>query len=223
MWLAGDKGAMFMSDDYGATWKRLSTGTTKVISGLTFADSLHGWCVSAQDAMLRTTDGGATWTEQATKAQLPLLAVCAESPTVCWAAGYSGQMFKTEDGGLSWHRKDAYDAVYQHLAFDQDGRGWATGTRGTITRMNDGGESWRLFRLAQTKVVHSIAFPRPGIAVAVGDDGAIFRFATDPAVQARIEQEEAIQKARTQKAAQSTPPASPRKGTPSPRVKQKKR
>ena len=70
-WFGTNKGRIFKSTDKGATWTVLSTGTTKMISEMSWADEMNG-AVTVVDynqttgqtsnwQFLRTTDGGQTW------------------------------------------------------------------------------------------------------------------------------------------------------------------
>ena len=67
-WFGTNKGRVFKTTDYGATWSVSSTGTTDAIVSVDFANDNEGWVELSNNStfvfksLRRTTDGGATWT-----------------------------------------------------------------------------------------------------------------------------------------------------------------
>src|SRR5215471_6169561 len=61
---AGEDGTILRTDDAGATWTRQSSGTTNILSGVSFVDADTGTAVGASGTILRTDDGGAIWRPQ---------------------------------------------------------------------------------------------------------------------------------------------------------------
>ena len=67
-WFGTNKGRLFKTTDFGATWSVSSTGTTDAIVNLVFANDNEGWVELSNNTTFafktvrRTTDGGSTWT-----------------------------------------------------------------------------------------------------------------------------------------------------------------
>jgi photosystem II stability/assembly factor-like uncharacterized protein len=67
-WFGTNKGRLYKTTDFGATWTVYSTGTTDAVVSLDFADEMVGWVELSNNtsfafkSIQRTIDGGATWT-----------------------------------------------------------------------------------------------------------------------------------------------------------------
>lgn len=61
-WAVGDDGALARSDDGGATWSQVDSGTDENLYAVHFGDAAHGAAVGRRGTVLVTSDGGATWT-----------------------------------------------------------------------------------------------------------------------------------------------------------------
>jgi hypothetical protein len=60
--VVGDQGAIFRTDDGGASWLALTSGTRAALYGVSFGtDGQEGWTVGASGTVLHTTDGGGSW------------------------------------------------------------------------------------------------------------------------------------------------------------------
>src|SRR5438270_707987 len=60
----GAQGSILRTTDRGVAWKRISSGTSATLSGISFGDANTGIAAGSQGALLRTVDGGSTWTPQ---------------------------------------------------------------------------------------------------------------------------------------------------------------
>jgi photosystem II stability/assembly factor-like uncharacterized protein len=102
---AGYWGAVYVSDDGGATWKKGETGTRSMLYDVSMADAKKGWAVGQSGTVLRTEDGGLTWKAQTNIKQQEdthLFAVQALDANTAWAVGEWGGRLFTDDGGTSW-------------------------------------------------------------------------------------------------------------------------
>src|SRR6266511_2884362 len=116
IFVTGDNGVLIQTDDFGATWQLLSTGTAEHLRGIHFLDTQRGWVVGHNRTVLRTTDGGVTWQ----LSQVPLVlgknydllavrfideqhgtAVGQTRAENAWAPGV-GVILYTTDGGATW-------------------------------------------------------------------------------------------------------------------------
>ena len=77
----------------GEPWHTSLVPETRALSGISFADSAHGWAVGYLENLgsgLVTTDGGATWTEFDPGGAPALNAVCALRSGDVWVVGPGG-------------------------------------------------------------------------------------------------------------------------------------
>lgn len=129
MVVAGMRGHILYSDDQGQNWQHAKVPVTVSLTGLCFADRLHGWAVGHRGVILATQDGGTTWHRQldgvqaadamvqasqtpdqlnearglvAEGADKPFLAVQCISPERAVAVGAYGLAFSTQDAGRHW-------------------------------------------------------------------------------------------------------------------------
>ncbi len=101
----GDWGAIYLSQDGGATWMKAESGTQKLLYGISMADDEKGWAVGQLGLVLRTEDGGRTWTHQPTVKEeqgVHLFSVQALDENRAWAVGEWGTRIFTDDGGQTW-------------------------------------------------------------------------------------------------------------------------
>ena len=101
----GYYGAVYRTEDGGASWSKGETGTQQSLYDVSMADAERGWAVGQRGLILRTEDGGASWTEQTNPKREEgshLFSVFAIDANTAWVVGEWGSRLRTEDGGLSW-------------------------------------------------------------------------------------------------------------------------
>ena len=101
-WAVGSGGTILKTVDGGKRWKKISLGTTVLLTNVFFLDDKQGWVTGASGTIRMTRDGGETWTSQAVDAQVPLYGVTFASPKLGWIVGGSGTILHTKDGGATW-------------------------------------------------------------------------------------------------------------------------
>lgn len=94
-WAVGARGAIYQTQNGGATWRLQSSNTDADLFDVKFADNSRGWAVGAQGTLLETRNGGATWTliKTDTTHNLERLHVAARGALVC-AVGFGGTIFR---------------------------------------------------------------------------------------------------------------------------------
>jgi photosystem II stability/assembly factor-like uncharacterized protein len=153
----GKFGLIFLTKDGGKTWQRQPSGTTKMLSAVSFADDEHGFVVGSGGTLLATDDGGATWRPQNSSTKDQLLGVYALRPTQVFAVGAFGTLLSTSDGGRSWSKHELkWDALIERIVkesgyvepnlnavyFSSPEIGWVVGEFGLVLNTKDGGQTW---------------------------------------------------------------------------------
>jgi photosystem II stability/assembly factor-like uncharacterized protein len=59
--VVGDNGTILHTQDFGATWRSVNSGTSARLNSVYFTDSLHGWAFGNGGVIVATTDGGGSW------------------------------------------------------------------------------------------------------------------------------------------------------------------
>ncbi|MEO8196511.1 MAG: FG-GAP-like repeat-containing protein [Thermoanaerobaculia bacterium] len=152
-------GALFESNDSGATWVQRDVPFSLFdgLYGISFVDAQHGWVWG--NANYRTTDGGTTWTE------MPFLgsAYFMEFSTASFGVttGNFGA-YVSRDGGVSWGPAPQDMADF---SFVDSLTGLGVATTGLYRTVN-GGET---FSLARAGAADAVAFLSASVAVGIVD------------------------------------------------------
>ena len=182
-WAAGG-GEIVHTTDGGAHWtSQLSTGNGAEITGLSFADSRHGWATTfgflpaLSPAVYHTTDGGAHWTQQTAAPSARWLWAFALTPSDAVIGGLGGRLDRTSDGGTTW-QPDTRAAAYffgnlYALQFIDASTGWTAGSAGEILKTTDGGLDWAPQDSGTSQDLHDMKFIDADNGWAVGDQGTI--------------------------------------------------
>ena len=100
----GDRGAILLSDDQGATWSSAASGTDVLLTASVFTSPTDGWAVGQDSTVLHTADAGAHWTTQLTAAgaDQALFSVASLGSDHLIATGAYALMLETTNGGAAW-------------------------------------------------------------------------------------------------------------------------
>jgi photosystem II stability/assembly factor-like uncharacterized protein len=104
----GDRGAVVLSDDRGASWTQAaSVPVEALLTGVCFFDTRHGVAVGHDEVILTTGDAGENWrlVHQAPQAQRPLLDVWCGAHAEAIAIGAYSTYLTSADGGASWQER----------------------------------------------------------------------------------------------------------------------
>ncbi len=152
-----DSGALFESQDGGATWvqRDVPADGFSPFNGLFFLDAQRGWAFGNEN--VRTVDGGATW--QA----LPFLGSTYHMEFFTPAFGVAstnGGLSVSRDGGVSWDESPSglYDFDFADATV-----GLGVSPQG-LYRTTDGGAT---FGLVRAGAASAVVFLSPTVAVAV--------------------------------------------------------
>lgn len=142
----GDRGHVLLSDDDGASWRQIIVPTRAMLTGVSFADTRHGWAVGHDGVILATTDAGATWSRQASGQDLEtvLLDVQALDARHVHVVGAYGKHLLTTDAGQIWtlHRPSPDEPHLNQITAGPDGALYVTGEFGTLLASRDAGAPW---------------------------------------------------------------------------------
>lgn len=157
-WAVGKYGLIVHTKDGGRNWEKQASGTTQVLSAVSFADDRVGFAVGRGGTILATRDGGLSWRMQSCGINEHLLGVQALSETKAYVVGAFGTLLSTSDGGTTWVKSKLsgekpgsriaegigsevepnLNAVY----FITPKIGWIVGESGLILHTRDGGQTW---------------------------------------------------------------------------------
>lgn len=92
---------VFRTRDGGQTWRMVELPAgTGTLSGIHFADALHGLIIDQRGQVLRTEDGGDTWVLQSSGSETFLGAVFMLDAETAWIGGSGSAILATATGGL---------------------------------------------------------------------------------------------------------------------------
>lgn len=202
-WVFGEEGALYATEDGGASWKRLRLPTRHLLLGASLLDARQGWLVGAGSTLLQTADGGATWREgqvvglparftaapstqstqaaaqtlQAQPASVRLNAVSFADARHGWAVGARGAVLATSDGGRTWaaQRSGTESDLFDVKFFDAR-EGWAVGSDGAAIHTTDGGATWREEPTGTPHALERLFFTGRARGWAVGFGGTVVAF-----------------------------------------------
>ena len=164
-WAVGDRGVIMATTDGGAHWVKQKSGTTRILSGVAFADAKHGWAVGGMNngetdtrtqLVLSTSDGGTHWAgETLGRRGGYLLAVACSDPSHVWVGGTYGngtgaEILASTDGGVTWttqYRDHLADDLISAIVFADASHGWALTEYGQVLATSDGGAHWAAQRI----------------------------------------------------------------------------
>ncbi len=174
-WVVGSGGAVFHTNDGGATWDQQAKDmTSEDLSEVTFVDPNDGWIAGDGGQILHTDDAGATWKPEKTGQDGYLSFVAFVNLQTGWASGSDGVIVHTTDGGNTWTRQTTPTVrALIGMSFPTATSGWAVGRRGTILHTDDGGTTWKVQPSGTRADLMSVNFVSPQTGWAVGNDGTI--------------------------------------------------
>lgn len=151
----GERGAVLLSDDDGASWRQASAVPVSVtLTAVQFADGQRGWAVGHQGVVLHSRDGGERWERQLDGARLARLEL-AEAEASGREAALAEARRAVQEGA---------DKPLFAVHVDGAGHGIAVGAFGMAVATADGGRTWTSVRtrLHNPKSGHLYALSRQG-------------------------------------------------------------
>ncbi|MCW2928705.1 MAG: hypothetical protein JWM86_2673 [Thermoleophilia bacterium] len=151
-WVVGGSGTILRTDDAGANWTTLSSGTAN-LRAVTAPTQNVAW-VAGDDTIKRTSNAGRTWTEQNPSSGAAWLSISAPDAATAYVVGGFSGLRKTTDSGGTWSPSvnpsgqyiEAVEAVDATHVWMADGAG-INRTQDGATWTNEGnayGDQWAL-------------------------------------------------------------------------------
>lgn len=177
-------GNLLRTADGGATWAAVDIGQVNPLSKVFFPNAEVGYALfyGYEWSVLKTTDGGLIWSTlpiQPLSGLTNMEGVYFQDADTGYAGGwYLPTFLRTTDGGATWSEVDPQFNVYS-IALRSPTRGIAVGWEGAIRHMTNGtdwtDETWG----DGTVVLYGVTFASDGVAVAVGENGLVLRWAAE--------------------------------------------
>jgi photosystem II stability/assembly factor-like uncharacterized protein len=140
--IAGEKGVVAKSTNYGSSWELLRWDSTQTLKSVNFVTSSVGYACGDNSVILKTTDGGSTWAtlppplEGISYTQIQFIS---ESTGFLLDKIHS-ILYKTINGGASWtstHSDGSVGFFNSFQMIDEDD-GWIATGNGTIIKITGG-------------------------------------------------------------------------------------
>jgi photosystem II stability/assembly factor-like uncharacterized protein len=149
--VVGQSGTILKTNDAGANWTSLSSGTTSDLRSVFFTDSRTGYAVGSYSSrytgiIIKTIDGGTTWNALPSGTIENLNSVYFTNVNTGFAVGENLTILRTINGGATWANLSlAGSGSLASVFFADDSTGYAVGGYsgvGILLKTNDGGITW---------------------------------------------------------------------------------
>jgi photosystem II stability/assembly factor-like uncharacterized protein len=177
-WICGDNGKLYKTTDMGTSWNLISTGTTKNLVNIRFADPSTGIIAGCMRTVLKTTDYGQNWTSLLeTDSLLDFYGCKIIDVNNYYVTGTTSHIYKTSDGGLSWDTL-SFEMVNPLWApeFINSNTGWVTGCCGLFLKTTNAGLNWtNEYFLTLGYTLYSLKFINSNTGFTCGGNGTLYR------------------------------------------------
>ena len=176
----GEHGVLFRTDDRGATWTTLSSGTYETINDIYFLDDANGWIVGDGGFLKATADSGNTWTFVPTPLfgfnnlqSLDFQGTLGLNPYL--VGEFGSAQYSTNYGANWWAISTGTGETINRVRFGTFNAGLMAGDSGFIYRSYDGGGNWTHDASPVAVDLFGIAYASDTTAFICGDSGVILR------------------------------------------------
>ena len=177
-WAFGEGGAIYTTNDLGASWTKLHAPTRFLLLGGAFIED-SGWLVGAGSTILQTSDAGETWhhARLSDAHNVRFNSTSFANARLGWAVGSGGAIYRTINGGRSWQSQTSgVSTDLLDVKFLDSVEGWAVGAEGTVLHTTDGGLHWSGEQSGTPHALERIFFADRTHGWAVGFGGTIIAY-----------------------------------------------
>lgn len=143
-WIVGNNkfGGFILQAKGDQRWKRIWKSKEVTLSGVSFLNSITGWCVG--DGIIHTQDGGLTWKTQKAPTKEGLKSIAFADSQNGYAVGWNGTIIHTSDGGETWNEQvsGTNDNLTQVVVANPN-EAWVIGDNLTLLYTSDAGRQWK--------------------------------------------------------------------------------
>jgi len=171
---AGNNGAVFYSNDGGATFGFYPQGTATLNS--VHALNTRVWIVGNSGTVLISSNSGTSYSSSTYTAN-NLNGTYFIDDNTGWLVGNSGTIAKSTNGGTSWSAQTSPAAGVNltDVKFTSASNGFACGDNGTVIYTVNGGSTWLQYSTSSAKNLNSIDVNGSTI-IAAAADGVILKY-----------------------------------------------
>ncbi|MBK9227300.1 MAG: T9SS type A sorting domain-containing protein [Ignavibacteria bacterium] len=166
----GEKGVIFLSDNFGANWSKLQTGYNFEINSIS-TDNFGQYFIAAGDSgnVLRSDTSGLIWNHIKLNTNENLNKVITTKSYV-FIAGTNNNFFYSTDSGSTWI--DCAPKNFPHLLFrgihESNSVFYLAGDSGTVLRSTDQGKNWSNLEFPPDFPLNEIYFVNAHIGFVAG-------------------------------------------------------
>ncbi|MBL7139004.1 MAG: hypothetical protein ISS17_09545, partial [Bacteroidales bacterium] len=144
-YLVGREGNIFKTSNQGATWDKLTSGTTSDLSSVHFPSALIGYVSieNSSNTILKTINGGNSWSPKNLGQTIGVKDLFFTTPDTGYLACSNSTILKTTNGGNSWTEFNLGTSDYFYtITFTSRNIGYAAGSAGTLVTTTNQGVTW---------------------------------------------------------------------------------
>ncbi len=177
VWIVGQAGRLFYTNDAGHNWTRLPCGTTDDLNAISFANEYVGFAVGDGGTVITSADGGQTWQQLVfPNPSVDLYGVYFIDEYSGWVCGSDASVYTTDDGGATWtHRNIPGSDNLNDIFFITEYKGWVCGDNGFIAYSGNGGSSWVIQPSGTSENLYAIQALDENLVWAVGNSAEVRR------------------------------------------------
>lgn len=141
--LAGNTGALLISENNGENWRRVQIDTEESFLTLDSCPDGSFIALTFDNQLWHGTADGTDWTPHGLPSQEQMMTAACAPDGSWWAAGSFTTVQSSSDKGSSWSETTLNeDAILTNLQFMDASTAIATGEYGLVLLTENGGESW---------------------------------------------------------------------------------
>lgn len=172
LYVVGENGAAYSSNDGGENWTSHDSGTSERLNGVDAAGEVRLFAVGDNGEIRRSTDKGSTWEAQSSSSDEDFNDIDMVTSNIGTIVGNMGTVLTTGNSGVTWTKRSTSIQRNLNGVWHQDNSSiWAVGDQGTILMSTDAGVTWEQRTSSTSADLHDIVFTTGSHGFAVGESG----------------------------------------------------